>query len=160
LANEPSPSAALAEFYRFAVLLTGQIGQAERVMAETLTQAEGELAQIRNETSRRAWFVTRIRERCLGDEGAAPVAPRLLREEEAAEIRPVEVLEIEAYLVAQRFAQLPEPERSALALFYLDSFTNEDIAKLLKLHPHDLADTLGRARSHLQELLGGRRSIL
>ena len=126
-------------------------------MADTLTQAEGALAQIRNETSRRAWFVTRIRERCLGDEGGAAPAPRLLREDEE-EARPVEVLEIEAYLVAQRFAQLPEPERSALALFYLDSFTNEDIAKLLKLHPQDLADTLGRARTRLQGLLRAGRS--
>lgn len=151
--TEPSPSAALAEFYRFAVLLTGQIGKAEKVMADTLTQAEGALSQIRNETSRRAWFVTRIRERCLGDEGGAPTGPRLLRE--AEEPRPVEVLEIEAYLVAQRFSQLPEPERSALALFYLNSFTNEDIAKLLKLHPADLADTLGRARTGLQGLLEG-----
>lgn len=126
-------------------------------MADALTQAEEKLAQMRNETSRRAWFVTHIRERCLGDEATAPAAPRLLREDEE-EVRPVEVLEIEAYLMAQRFAQLPEPERSALALFYLDSFSNEDIAKLLKLDPHDLADTLGRARTQLQGLLRGTRS--
>lgn len=125
-------------------------------MADTLTRAESEMAQIRSETGRRAWFVARIRECCLGDEAAAPSAPRLLRHED--EVRPVEVLEIEAYLVAQRFAQLPEPERSALALFYLDSFSNEDIAKLLKLHPHDLADTLGRARTQLQGLLRGGKS--
>ena len=138
-------------------MLTGQIGKAERVMADILTKAEDQLTQIRNETGRRAWFVAHIRERCLGDEAVAPPAPRLLRGDEE-EMRPVEVLEIEAYLVAQRFAQLPEPERSALALFYLDSFTNEDIAKLLKLHPQDLADTLGRARTQLQDLLRGTRS--
>ena len=126
-------------------------------MADTLAKAGEELLQIRNETSRRAWFATRIRERCLGDETAAPTAPRLLREEEE-EVRPVEVLEIEAWLVAQRFARLPEPERSALALFYLESFANEDIAKLLKLHPDDLADTLGRARTQLQGLLRGSPS--
>ncbi len=126
-------------------------------MADMLTQAEDELTQIRTETGKRAWFIAHIRERCLGDEGTAPPAPRLLRHEEE-EIRPVEVLEIEAYLVAQRFAQLPEPERSALALFYLDSFTNEEIAKLLKLHPQDLADTLGRARTQLQSLLRGSHS--
>lgn len=125
-------------------------------MADTLTQAEGALAQIRNETSRRAWFVSRIRERCSGEDGAAQ-APRLLREDDA-EVGPLQVLEIEAYLVAQRFAQLPEPERSALALFYLDSFTNEDIAKLLKLQSHDLADTLHRARTRLQGLLRASRS--
>lgn len=157
LENEPSPSATLAEFYRFAVLLTGQIAKAEQVMADTLTQAEGALAQIRNETSRRAWFVSRIRERCSGEEEGAAQAPRLLREEDA-DPGPLQVLEIEAYLVAQRFAQLPEPERSALALFYLDSFTNEDIAKLLKLQSHDLADTLHRARTRLQGLLRAGRS--
>jgi DNA-directed RNA polymerase specialized sigma24 family protein len=157
LDNESSPSATLAEFYRFAVLLTGHIGKAEKVMADTLTQAEGALAQIRNETSRRAWFVTRIRERCMGDEAGAVTGPRLLRGEQE-QGAPGQVLEIEAYLVAQRFAQLPEPDRSALALFYLDSFSNEDIAKLLKLHPHDLADTLGRARQHLQALLRGSQS--
>jgi DNA-directed RNA polymerase specialized sigma24 family protein len=157
LQTPPFPSSIIAEFYRLAVLLTGQISKAEKVMADTLNQAGGELTQIRNETSRRAWFATRIRERCLGDENA-PTAPRLLREDET-EARPLEVLEIEAYLIAQRFAQLPEPDRSALALFYLDCFTNDEIAKLLKLHPHDFADALGRARTQLETLLRGSRSI-
>ncbi len=127
-------------------------------MADTLTRAESELGQIRSETSRRAWFATRIRERCAGDEGGAEPAPRLLREEDEEEFAPVEVLEIEAYLVAQRFHRLTEPGRSALALFYLDTFTNEDIAKLLKLDEEQLAETLGQARAQLQELLRGSRS--
>jgi hypothetical protein len=37
------------------------------------------------------------------------------------------ILQIEAYLVAQRFHQLPEPERSALALFYLELFSVSEI---------------------------------
>ncbi|HYR57374.1 MAG TPA: hypothetical protein VEO95_02045 [Chthoniobacteraceae bacterium] len=156
LDNPSSPSTILAEFYRFAVLLTGQIARAEQVIADTLVRAESELAQIRSETSQRAWFATRIRERCLGDEGGAEPAPRLLREDE--DEAPVEVLEIEAYLVAQRFHRLPEPGRSALALFYLDAFSNEDIAKLLKLDQDALAETLGQARTRLQELLRGSPS--
>jgi DNA-directed RNA polymerase specialized sigma24 family protein len=155
LQNAPSPSNALAEFYRFAVLLTGRIDKAEAVMAETLVEAETEITQLRNEKSRRAWYAARIRERCMAGGEATEPAPRLLREGEAM-AGPVEVLEIEAWLVAQRFQQLPEPERTALALFYLDSFTNEDIAKLLKLHEDELADTLGRARTMLQEQLRNR----
>jgi DNA-directed RNA polymerase specialized sigma24 family protein len=153
----PFPSDTFAEFYRFAVLLTGKIGKAEQVMAETLSKAAVELAQIRNETSRRAWFATRIRERCLGDEREAAPAPRLLREE-VESAGSLEVLEIEAYLIAQRFHQLPEPGRSALALFYLDTFTNQEIAKLLKLHEDELADTLGDARRRLQHLLAASQS--
>ena len=157
LDNASSPSSTLAEFYRFAVLLTGHIVRAEQVMADTLAKAESEIAQIRNETSRRAWFATRIRERCLGDEAHAEAAPRLLREEEQQTTQ-LEMLEIEAYLIAQRFHQLAEPGRSALALFYLDSFTNADIAKLLKLQEHELAEALGGARAQLQDLLRGSRS--
>lgn len=124
-------------------------------MAEILGKAEGELAQIRSETSRRAWLAARIRERCLGEERDAAPAPRLLREAPEG-ASPGEVLEIEAYLVAQRFHQLAEPGRSALALFYLDFFTNEEIAKLLKVHEDQLADALGAARAQLRGLLGTR----
>ncbi len=126
-------------------------------MADTLTESEGELVQIRNETNRRAWFATRLRERC-GAAGDAAPAPRLLRAEEEEDDAPLVILQIEAYLVAQRFHQLPEPGRSALALFYLDSFNNEEIAKLLKLHEDDLAETLDAARTQLKALLRASRS--
>jgi DNA-directed RNA polymerase specialized sigma24 family protein len=146
----------IADFYRFAVLLTGQIARAEQVMADTLVKAESELPQLRNENSRRAWFFTRIREGCGVADGQSVSAPRLLRE--AGDAQAVEILEIEAYLVAQRFHQLPEPGRSALALFYLDAFTNEEIAKLLRLSDEQLADTLADGRLRLQRLLRGAHS--
>jgi DNA-directed RNA polymerase specialized sigma24 family protein len=125
------PSAALAEFYRF--------------------------AQFRNETSRQAWLVARIREKCLkNNESTAPAAPRLVRDDSDAVEKPA-VLKIEAFLLAQRFHLLPEPERSALALFYLDFFTVEQIAELLKMEVEGLSDTLGAARQLLQESLRGLR---
>ncbi|HEV7867802.1 MAG TPA: sigma-70 family RNA polymerase sigma factor [Chthoniobacteraceae bacterium] len=143
------PSATLAEFYRFAVLLTGNIHAAEQVMGAALAEVENQVAQLRNETSRRAWLTSRIRERCLQRREASDPAPRLLREPSDADEK-FELLSIEAYLMAQRFHLLPEPERSALALFYLDSFELEEIAKLLKLEEDDLSETLGRARELLQ----------
>jgi DNA-directed RNA polymerase specialized sigma24 family protein len=63
------------------------------------------------------------------------------------------VLEIEGFLLAQRFHQLPEPERSALALFYLEFFTTEEIAQLLKMDAELLSSTLGAARELLQTSL-------
>jgi RNA polymerase sigma factor (sigma-70 family) len=148
------PSSTLAEFYRFALLLTGNAKSAEQVMAETLTEVESQLAQFRNETSRQAWLARHIRERCLeNNKSAPPSAPRLLRDETETGNRP-EVLKIEAFLLAQRFHLLPEPERSALALFYLDLFTAEEIAELLNMDIHTLSDTLGAARELLQKSLG------
>jgi DNA-directed RNA polymerase specialized sigma24 family protein len=157
LQTAPFPSATLAEFYRFALLLTGNAKSAEQVMAETLTEVESQLDQFRNETSRQAWLATHIRERCLeNNKSAPPAAPRLLRDDTETGEKPA-VLKIEAFLLAQRFHTLPEPERSALALFYLDLFSPEEIAELLKIDLEVLADTLGAARELLQKSLRAMR---
>lgn len=139
------PNATLAEFYRFALLLTGNIKTAEQIMAETLHDVEAQLGELRHEASRKAWFASRIRQRCLRENagGGAPVR-RLLRDEHSDGI-----LKIEAFIVAQHISTLPEPERSAIALFYLDLFSNEEIAKLLKVSLDDLSALLSSARAQL-----------
>lgn len=149
----PFPSATLAEFYRFALLLTGNAKSAEQIMADTLSDVQAQLEQFRNETSRQAWLATRIRERCLkNNESAPPAAPRLVRDEPETGEKPA-VLKIEAFLLAQRFHLLPEPERSALALFYLEFFSVQEIAELLKMDVAALSDTLASARELLQKSL-------
>ena len=79
-----------------------------------------------------------------------PAAPRLIRDSAPEESDP-EVLKIEAYILAQRFHLLPEPERSALAFFYLDLFDTEGIAELLGVTVEELAALLARARPMLKE---------
>jgi DNA-directed RNA polymerase specialized sigma24 family protein len=153
LQTTPLPNPTLAEFYRFALLLTGSIKTAEQVMADTLAEVATQVAQVRNETGRQAWFVQRIRERCLkNNESAPPAAPRLNRTNSTAGEKP-RVLKIEAFLLAQRFHTLPEPERSALALFYLDFFTIAEIAELLKMSIETLSETLDAARKLLEHSL-------
>ena len=126
-------------------------------MAETFHEVEAQLSQFRNETSRQAWLVARIRERCLkNNESATPAALRLVRDDTDTAEKPA-VLKIEAFLLAQRFHLLPEPERSALALFYLDFFTVDEIAGLLKMEVEGLSDTLAAARQLLQQSLRGLR---
>ena len=149
------PSATLAEFYRFALLLTGQIESAERIMAETLAESERRLGEIRDVSQRAAGLAVRIRQRCLENQPAESKTPRLVREEENPDLVP-EVLQIEAYILAQHFQALPEPERSALALFYLELVTPEQIARLLGMDLEQLAGTLGHARALLQDSLRGK----
>ena len=152
------PKNTIAEFYRFALLLTGNAKAAEQVMAETLTDVESHLAQLRNETTRQAWLAARIREHCLKNHsGDGTPAPRLVREEEQPGAEPA-ILQIEAFLLAQRFHALPEPERSALALFYLEFFTVAEIAELLKMDVAALSDTLGHARELLHASLQTTRA--
>ncbi|MDB6172231.1 MAG: hypothetical protein JWL59_1542 [Chthoniobacteraceae bacterium] len=147
------PSAILAEFYRFAWLLSARIGSANRVMGETLVEGEARLADLRDAGQRAVWLAGRIRQRCQDNPPAPLTTPRLIREgDEAAD--ELEVLQIEAYIVAQHFQRLPEPERSALALFYLNILAPAQIGELLELDLEHLAETLERARTLLQSSLG------
>jgi DNA-directed RNA polymerase specialized sigma24 family protein len=150
------PSTTLAEFYRFAVLLAGSAKAAERVMADVLAEAQVHCEQLRNETSRRAWLVSRIRQRSLEEKSDAGPSPGLVRGVGESSESP-EVLQIEAFLLAQRFHALPEPERTALALLHLDLFGIEEVAKILKLNLEELAGTLGRARLLLRDSLKAMR---
>jgi DNA-directed RNA polymerase specialized sigma24 family protein len=149
LENAQLSSRTLAEFYRFALLLTGYPPVAEQMMAETLAELEAHLGDSRKETNRHAWLVTRLRRRCLHNQGAngESTAPRLLRVEGG------ELLEIEAFILAQHFHQLPEPERSALGLFYIDLFTPEESAQLLEIAVERLAELLSKGRLLLRNSL-------
>ncbi|MEO8352065.1 MAG: hypothetical protein ABI680_10055 [Chthoniobacteraceae bacterium] len=147
------PSATIAEVYRFALLLTGDLRVAGDVVAESLHATLGELTEIRSEKNRLACLLQRLRDRCAHtDAPAGPLAPRLVRTPlEPGQAR--EILPIEAFIVARHFSLLPEPARSALALFYLEIFGPEEIAKILKLSLDQLGVVLGEGRSQLEAAL-------
>jgi DNA-directed RNA polymerase specialized sigma24 family protein len=139
----------LAEFYRFALLLTGKPEAAQRVMAETLAEWESRHGDVRNAMQRNVWLATRLRKHCLANHGpnGEQTAPRLMREHGE------DLLEIEAFILARHFHKLPEPERSALGLFYLNVFNPDDIAEMLAMTVEELAEHLSKARALLRDSL-------
>jgi RNA polymerase sigma-70 factor (ECF subfamily) len=152
LQPELPPNAALCDFYRFALLLSGNPKVAEQIITETMQDGAARLSELRHESHRRSWLATKIRQRCLlHAPGANPQeVPQLIHHAgQSSEGAPR--VETEASILAQRFSALPEPERSALALFYLDLFTPEEIADLLSMDPDELGLYLTRARKHLAE---------
>ena len=154
LDRSPFTQALLIEFFRFAVLLTGDARTAEASLADTLRDVHARLGQLRHPEQRQEWALTRLRQHCLAaDPSPRGDAPRLMREPDESGAPP-EVLGIEAFIFAQRFHSLPEPERSALALFYLDTFPLAQIAKLLDLRIPEVGPVLGRARELLQAAVG------
>jgi DNA-directed RNA polymerase specialized sigma24 family protein len=154
------PSATLAEFYRLALLLSGDVYSAQQLLATCLADVEAHIDQLRSLERRRCWMAKRMRQHCLtqgAETDPAPAAPRLIREYADDESDP-EVLKIEAYILAQRFHQLPEPERSALAFFYLDLFETEEIADLLGVTLEELGELLARARPRLKDSMREAKS--
>jgi DNA-directed RNA polymerase specialized sigma24 family protein len=143
----------LAEFYRLALLLSGDVYSAQQLLATCLADVDAHIDQLRSPERRRCWMAKRMRQHCLtqgAEPDPIPAAPRLIRDSPPENGDP-EVLKIEAYILAQRFHLLPEPERSALAFFYLDLFDTEEIAELLGVTVEELASLLARARPMLKE---------
>lgn len=119
----------LAPLYRFALLLTGDPVSAERAVVEVCGQFEQELGAYRDAKSCLAFCTSKLRENCLRKAVAAPAHP--------------------AGGIASAMHELPEPERSALALFYVDLFPAQEIATLLNHSLEDLGAALQRGRDQL-----------
>ncbi len=154
------PKAHLEQFYRLALLLSGHAKGAEKVLALALSELGRHAEQFRSTQARLAWLVARIRQECQPQRFCAKTmtpAPGLLRSEEDSSDHP-ELLAIEAYLLAQRFAKLSEPGRSALALLHLDLFTSAELPRLLNLSADRFATELAEARRQLRAQIQGMRS--
>lgn len=149
------PDETLHEFYRFALLLTGDPAAAENLLAESLEALDARIGQIRSSEAQRIWLARHIRQQVAPVPNALESArgtPRLVREGSGAEAPP-KLLTIEAYILARRVHALPEPQRTALALFYLDLFSISQISDIVGTPVEDLGAVLSSARSILQETL-------
>jgi DNA-directed RNA polymerase specialized sigma24 family protein len=164
------PSESITDLYRFALLLTGDPEAAGDAVVEAFAGMPEDLSQLRNEKTRAARVLREVRTRCIrkseaprvGDEAHDLHAFRALAAEitaqagetPGAEIAPESVAAgppVASLEVAHRFCLLPEPERSCLALFYLDLFTAREVAVFFKMTVEELAATLAKARKLLQK---------
>jgi len=141
-----STTSTLCEFYRFAFLLAGDASRAERALAKACKDVEAELGQLRNELQRRGWLAMRIREYCRQ---YPPIETAIPVESNGNGEVPLSS-EDEAHLLAKRFSTVQEPDRTALALFYLKLFSVEEIAGLLEMNLDGVANSIGRGRKVLQ----------
>ena len=123
--EEPDPG-----WYRLAFLLTRNAPTATEVLKAILSIAREELSQLRNKERRKIWMIRQIRSRCLKSPQVQPAleAPDTL---------------------ASRVAALPEPDRTAFALFHCVDARPEDLAQALGLHSAAFAQALAHAREAL-----------
>ena len=102
----------------------------------------------------RLWMFRDARMRCLEISEAGLQAEEMELEEHpidpgaAAQIAKLEPSQLAVWISAA-----PDPQRSALALYYLDEFTHEELLALTELKTPELGRFLGDARQQFQAWL-------
>jgi DNA-directed RNA polymerase specialized sigma24 family protein len=149
----PESKENLPQLYRFCFLMLGDAQKAREVFEATL-RAATERAGDSETPPDRFWLYREARGRCLeASEQALQPEDVDLPEEELSPAAAEQVLQIEANQLAIWISAAPEPQRTALALFYLDEFTHREILKIAELKTAELSPLLNSARRQFQAWL-------
>ncbi len=124
----------ISNLYRFALVLTKNASQAERLVEESVREV---LYRGNGESARRIrrLIFQKVRQKALGqtaNEGVGDIPPDEI------------VMALHA---------LPEPSRSAITLLCLESFPLQDLESFLDLSTQELGEALEAARSSLKRSL-------
>lgn len=143
----------LLQLYRFCYLMVADGAKSQEIFHATLREAAQQAAA--GEAPRdRLWFFRNARWRCLEavEKGLQPEDVDL-EEGELAEWAPSQIEKLEPQQFAIWISAAPDPQRTALALFYLDEFSYRDLLSVTELKPPELAKLLGRGRREFQAWL-------
>jgi DNA-directed RNA polymerase specialized sigma24 family protein len=143
----------LPQLYRFCFLMTGDAAKAQAAFQDTVREAATRAASDEPPPDR-LWFFRDARWRCvaLGEQGLQAEAGML----EEVEISPTATMQIEQLEPAQLalwVSAAPEPQRSALALFYLDEFTLTELLSLVEMKAGEFSELICSGRRQFQSWL-------
>lgn len=127
--------------------------KAQEAFQATLREAALRSAQQQPPPDR-LWFFRDARWRCLvlGEEGLQPEISEL-EEEEVSPHAPAQIAQLHPEQLAIWISAAPEPQRSALAAYYLDEFTPRELLTLLDLRSSELSKALESGRRQFQSWL-------
>jgi DNA-directed RNA polymerase specialized sigma24 family protein len=148
-----APKQNLPQLYRFCFLMLGDSVKAQEVFDTTLREAALRAAngELSNEPF---WLFRDARWRCLEATNAELQAePLEMQEQEIAAAAASQIERLEPRQLAIWIAAAPEPQRTALALFYLDEFDYREIADLAELKLSELSRLLALGRRQFQAWL-------
>jgi DNA-directed RNA polymerase specialized sigma24 family protein len=148
-----APKQNLPQLYRFCFLMLGDSGKAQEVFHTTLREAALRAAQgeLPNEPF---WLFRDARWRCLEASEADLQAEALeTGEHDVARDPSSQIEQLEPTQLAIWISGAPDPQRTALALFYLDEFDYQEILKLTELKIGELSRLLSNGRRQFQAWL-------
>jgi DNA-directed RNA polymerase specialized sigma24 family protein len=143
----------LPQLYRFCFLMTGEAPKAQEAFQATLREAALRAAQGEPPADR-LWFFRDARWRCLivAEEGLQPEYGAL-EEQEISPNSASQIAQLHPEQLAIWISAAPDPQRSALAAYYLDEFTPRELLTLLDLKANELSEAISRGRRQFQAWL-------
>jgi DNA-directed RNA polymerase specialized sigma24 family protein len=152
----PDQKQNLPQLYRFCFLMLGDAGKAQEVFHDTLRDA-GVRAARGDVPTEPFWLFRDARWRCL-EATKTELQPesfemneRDVVPEAASQIQRLDPMQLAVWISAA-----PDPQRSALALFYLDEFDYREILDLTELKLNELSRFLAKGRRQLQAWLDAK----
>jgi DNA-directed RNA polymerase specialized sigma24 family protein len=143
----------LLQLYRFCFLMLADTVKAQEIFHAILREA-AQLAADGEAPRDRLWFFRNARWRCLeaGEQGLQAEEVDF-GQDELAELAPSQIQKLEPAQFAIWIAAAPDPQRTALALFYLNEFSYRDLLSVTELKPPELSKLLGNGRREFQAWL-------
>jgi DNA-directed RNA polymerase specialized sigma24 family protein len=146
----------LPQLYRFCFLMLGDLGKAQEVFHTTLREAALRAAQ--GELPKEPfWLFRDARWRCL-EAIKTDLQPEALKldEHDVAPQAVSQIEQLEPMQLAVWISAAPDPQRTALALFYLDEFDYNEILDLAELKLSELSRFLTQGRRQFQAWLDAK----
>src|SRR5947208_6271080 len=140
----------LLQLYRFCFLMLADTAKAQEVFHAILREA-AQLAAGSEAPRDRLWFFRNARWRCLeaGEQGLQAEDVDL-KQDELAESAPSQIEKLEPQQFAIWISGAREPQRTALALFYLDEFNYRELLSVTELKPPELSKLLCDGRRQIK----------
>ena len=148
----------LPQLYRFCFLMLGDSRKAQEIFNTTLREAAVRAAQ--GELPKEPfWLFREARWRCL-EASKTDLQPESLELEEhdIAPQAPSQINQLEPAQLAIWISAAPDPQRTALALFYLDEFDYLEILDIAEFKLSTLSRCLAQGRRQLQAWLDAKHS--
>jgi DNA-directed RNA polymerase specialized sigma24 family protein len=156
----PEQKQNLLQLYRFCFLMLADARKAAEVFHATLRDAAQQAAKD-EPPGDRLWFFRDARWRCLeaSERGLQAEAVGLEAEEISASASS-QIDKLEPEQLAIWISAAPEPQRTALALFYLDEFNLQELLSISELKRSELAKLLSEGRQQFQAWLNATVAVV
>ncbi len=133
--------------------MTGDARKAQEVFHASLRQA-AKLAAEGEAPRDPVWLFRDARWRCLeASEQGLQAEEVEFEEHDLAPSAPSQIERLDSDQLAVWISGAPDPQRTALALFYLDEFAHTDLLTLTELKVEELSKLLSNARQQFQAWL-------